>query len=541
MIKNKRIFSFSLLFTLLLGIIWTPLSVNADEASSATNGEFRVGMEAGYAPFNWTQTTDANGAVAIPGDHSYAGGYDVQIAKRVAEGLNKRLVIVKTKWDGLAPALQSGKIDAVIAGMSPTPERKKEIDFSDPYYESNLVIVTRKDSKYADAKSIKDFSGAKITAQLNTFHYTVIDQIPDVQKQQAQADFGAMRTALASGVIDGYVSERPEGVTAASVNPDIKMVEFSEENGFQTDPADTTIAIGLRKEDPHLDKINEILAGISQEERTKIMDQAITDQPAAENTGDENQSKPGVLTDFKNILNQYGVLFLRGTGTTLLLALVGTVVGTLIGLLIGVIRTVPESENKGKYVFQKIINWLLSAYIEIFRSTPMMVQAMVIYYGIALVFSIDLNRTAAALFIVSINTGAYMSEIVRGGIFSVDKGQFEAAQAIGMTHSQTMTKIILPQVIRNIMPATGNEFVINIKDTSVLSVISVSDLFFQGNSAAGANYQFFQTFSIICVIYFILTFTITRILRWVEKRIDGPDAYIPVEEAEQAVIVGEDK
>ncbi|MHC5216756.1 ABC transporter permease subunit [Enterococcus sp. LJL128] len=536
---NKKSISFGFLFTLLLGLFFTPLTVKAE--SSTANGEFRVGMEAGYAPFNWTQTTDANGAVAIPSDHSYAGGYDVQIAKKVAEGLNKRLVIVKTKWDGLAPALQSGKIDAVIAGMSPTPERKKEIDFSDPYYESNLVIVTRKDSKYANAKSLTDFSGAKVTAQLNTFHYTVIDQIPDVQKQQAQADFGAMRTALASGVIDGYVSERPEGVTAESVNPDIKMVEFSEGNGFNTDPADTTIAIGLRKGDPNREKINAILADISPEERTKIMDDAIVDQPAAEGSTDEEQTKPGLISDFKNIISQYGTLFLRGTGTTLLLASIGTIVGTLIGLLIGVIRTIPTAEKKGKRAFQKIFNWLLSAYIEIFRSTPMMVQAMVIYYGIALAFGIDLNRTVAALFIVSINTGAYMSEIVRGGIFSVDKGQFEAAQAIGMTHGQTMTKIVLPQVIRNIMPATGNEFVINIKDTSVLSVISVSDLFFQANSAAGTNYQFFQTFSIVCVIYFVLTFTVTRILRWLENRIDGPSAYIPVEEAEQSVAIGEDK
>lgn len=535
---NRRFLSFSLFVTLLVGLFCTPLT---SQAEGNTNGEFRVGMEAGYAPFNWTQTTDANGAVPIPGDHSYAGGYDVQIAKKIAAGLNKNLVIVKTKWDGLAPALQSGKIDAVIAGMSPTPERKKEIDFSDAYYESNLVIVTRKDSQYANATSIDDFKGAKITGQLNTFHYSVIDQIPDVQKQQAQADFGAMRTALASGVIDGYVSERPEGVTAETVNPDIKMVEFSEENGFQTDPADTTIAVGVRKGDPNLDRINAILADISPEERTEIMDKAIVDQPAAEGSDNESEAKTGVLNDFKNILDQYGVLFLRGTGTTLLLALVGTIIGTVIGLLIGVIRTIPESESKGKRVFQKVINWLLSAYIEIFRSTPMMVQAMVIYYGIALAFSIDLNRMAAAFFIVSINTGAYMSEIVRGGIFSVDKGQFEAAQAIGMTHSQTMTKVVLPQVIRNIMPATGNEFVINIKDTSVLSVISVSDLFFQGNSAAGANYQFFQTFSIICVIYFVLTFTITRILRWVEKRMDGPSAYIPVEETTQAVATGEDK
>ncbi|WP_334196257.1 amino acid ABC transporter permease, partial [Muricomes intestini] len=166
--------------------------------------------------------------------------------------------------------------------------------------------------------------------------------------------------------------------------------------------------------------------------------------------------------------------------------------------------------------------------VEVFRGTPMIVQSAVIYYGTALLFGFDLNRTAAALFIVSINTGAYMSEIVRGGIFAVDTGQFEAAQAIGMPHGQTMRKVVVPQVLRNILPATGNEFVINIKDTSVLSIISVTELFFQGKSAAGANYMFFQTYFIICVIYFVLTFSVTRILRLVEKKLDGPQDYVPI-------------
>ena len=150
----------------------------------------------------------------------------------------------------------------------------------------------------------------------------------------------------------------------------------------------------------------------------------------------------------------------------------------------------------------------------------MIVQAMVIYYGTAQAFGVSLDRTLAAIFIVSINTGAYMSEIVRGGIFAVDKGQFEAATALGMTHGQTMRKIVLPQVIRNILPATGNEFVINIKDTSVLNVISVVELYFSGNTVATQTYQYFQTFFIIAVIYFILTFTVTRILRFVERKMD---------------------
>lgn len=221
-------------------------------------------------------------------------------------------------------------------------------------------------------------------------------------------------------------------------------------------------------------------------------------------------------------------MFLRGAGMTLLVSMVGTVIGFLIGLIVGVIRTIPKPERGIKKVLLLILNGILSIYIEIFRGTPMIVQAMVIFYGSALAFGWPMNeiRIYAAIFIVSINTGAYMSEIIRGGIVSIDKGQYEAAQAIGMTHFQTMTNVILPQAIRNILPATGNEFVINIKDTSVLNVIAVTELFFQTKTVAGNNFRYFESFFVACVLYFIMTFTVTRILRFIEKKLDGPENYI---------------
>lgn len=252
---------------------------NGSDSGSSEDNTFKVGLEAGYAPFNWTQNDDSNGGVKIEGSAEYAGGYDVEIAKKVAEGLGKELVIVKTEWDGLVPALTSGKIDAIIAGMSPTAERKETIDFSDNYYKSNLVMVVKKGSKYEGATSIQDFKGAKITAQLNTFHYNVIDQIEGVNKKTAMDNFPAMRVALESGIIDGYVSERPEGVSASTANENYVMVEF--EDGFETSEDDTAIAVGLKKDSDLTEKINEILAGISEEERTSIMDSAIQNQPAA--------------------------------------------------------------------------------------------------------------------------------------------------------------------------------------------------------------------------------------------------------------------
>lgn len=252
---------------------------DTDNGTSQEMEEFRVGMECGYAPFNWTQLGDANGGVAIDGASEYAGGYDVEIAKKIADGLGKKLVIVKTEWDGLLPALTSGKIDAIIAGMSPTAERKETIDFTDNYYKSNLVMVVKKGGPYENATSIQDFKGAKITAQLSTFHYTVIDQIEGVKKETAMDNFPSMRVALESGIIDGYVSERPEGVSASSANENFAMVEFKD--GFETSDDDTAIAVGLKKGSDFTAKINEILAGISEDDRTSIMDTAIKNQPAA--------------------------------------------------------------------------------------------------------------------------------------------------------------------------------------------------------------------------------------------------------------------
>lgn len=225
---------------------------------------------------------------------------------------------------------------------------------------------------------------------------------------------------------------------------------------------------------------------------------------------------------------KYGVFFLQGAGTTLFIALISTIMGFLIGLAIAVVRTTPTDEHDSplRKAFYKVVQAIFVAYIEIFRGTPMIVQAMVIYYGSAELWGLDMSAIVAALFIVSINTGAYMAEIARGGIISVDKGQYEAASSIGMTHRQIMTSVILPQAIRNILPSIGNEFVVNIKDTSVLNVISVTELFFMSKSAAGTYMRYFEVFFITSVIYFVLTFTVTRILLIVEKKMDGPDTFV---------------
>ena len=227
------------------------------------------------------------------------------------------------------------------------------------------------------------------------------------------------------------------------------------------------------------------------------------------------------------LLQQYGGSFLKGAGVTMVIALVGTFIGCLIGFVAGIIQTIPveKKDSVVKRGILWIVKFILNVYVEVFRGTPMMAQAMFIYFGSAAVFNINMSMWFAAFFIVSINTGAYMAETMRGGILSIDEGQTEGAKAIGMTHVQTMLYVILPQAIRNIMPQIGNNLIINIKDTCVLSIIGIVELFYTTKGVAGAFYTYFEAFTIAMVIYFILTFTCSRILRFWEGKLDGPDSY----------------
>ncbi len=429
--------------------------------SSVSGGVLKVGMECAYEPYNWTQDDDRNGALPIANlKGKYANGYDVQIAAMVAASMNMTIEIYQYEWESLIPAVNSAALDAIVAGMSPTEERKKEIDFTTPYYRSTLVVVTREGSVIADAKSLSeiDREGVKIAGQPGTFHLSALQsQTSRLTAIDSLATFVDMRMALEAGTIDGYVAERP---TANAVC-----------NAKQNDDEGFFVSVG-------------------------------------------------------NILKTYWKDFLKGVGYTVSIALISTVAGLLIGLIIGVVRTIPRSKKKWVAVIQKIADVILSVYIEVFRGTPMMVQAMVIYWGYAFATGGNtLNLFLSALIIVSINTGAYIAEIVRGGIISIDKGQFEGARALGMGHVATMVHVILPQVIRNILPAVSNEFVINIKDTSVLNVIGVTELYFFTNVIVKQTYKNFPIYFICCVIYFIMTFTITRLLRLVEKALAGKDNY----------------
>ena len=237
-----------------------------------------------------------------------------------------------------------------------------------------------------------------------------------------------------------------------------------------------------------------------------------------------------LFADILKLWGKYGGSYLTGMRNTLILALIGTVIGCVIGFVCGVLNTIPYTQRDPlpKRVILKLVRIIVRVYVEVFRGTPMVLQAVFIYYGLpyftdnAVKFT---NIWLAAMIVVSINTGAYMAESVRGGIISIDPGQTEGAKAIGMTHVQTMVNVILPQALRNIMPQIGNNFIINVKDTSVMFIIGFPDFFAAHRAAVGASYLYFPSATVEMVGYLTMTLLASFLLRWVEKRLDGSSDY----------------
>ncbi len=251
-------------------------------SKSGTSSEkvLRVGMECGYAPFNWTQTNDSNGAVKIKGSDEYAYGYDVIMAKKIADKIGYKLEVNKMEWDGLVPGISSGKIDASIAGQSITAERLQSVDFSDVYYKASIVAITKKGTPYENAKSIEDLKGAVCTSQLNTVWYDMLKQIPEADIKPAIDTVPALMVALDSGKANVIVTDKPTAMAAAYSNPNLVVLNFEGDKAFKASDEDVNMGIAVKKGNKELtDKINKALSEITEKERNEMMDEAIKDQP----------------------------------------------------------------------------------------------------------------------------------------------------------------------------------------------------------------------------------------------------------------------
>jgi len=277
----KKFFAYLLLLAMVFSLAacgGKTEETDSDMAAIKASGVLRIGMECDYAPFNWMVTEPTETSEKIQGG-GYADGYDVYFSRKIAEELGVEVEIVKLEWSGLTLALESGTIDLIIAGMSPTEERKQTVDFTNAYYTGKKVIVVRNDSKYLNAKSLEDFIGATLSAQLNSLHYDLIDQVPGAIKGMPYENSPAKILAVQTGVLDGFIEDIDVAKAVVESNPDLTYVVFDEGKGFVVEESKITNAIGCRKGSDMVEFINGILDTVSTEEREALMEKARKSQP----------------------------------------------------------------------------------------------------------------------------------------------------------------------------------------------------------------------------------------------------------------------
>ncbi|EOB8193857.1 TPA: ABC transporter permease subunit [Staphylococcus aureus] len=479
-------------FILVLGLLISSAMVYINPAAYAEQdqkwekikerGELRVGLSADYAPMEFEHT--------VNGKTEYAG-VDIDLAKKIAKDNNLKLKIVNMSFDSLLGALKTGKIDIIISGMTSTPERKKQVDFSDSYMMTKNIMLVKKD-KVNDYKDIKDFNNKKVGAQKGTEQ----EKIAQIEIENASitslSRLPDVILALKSGKVEGVVVEKPVAEAYLKQNPKlgISNVKFNEEE------KDTVIAVP--KDSPKL--LSQINKTIKEVKDKGLIDKYMTNAANA-------------MNDDSGFISKYGSFFLKGIKITILISLIGVALGSILGAFVALMKLSKI----------KIISWIASIYIEILRGTPMLVQVFIVFFGITAALGLDISALVCGTIALVINSSAYIAEIIRAGINAVDKGQMEAARSLGLNYRQTMKSVIMPQAIKNILPALGNEFVTLIKESSIVSTIGVGEIMFNAQVVQGISFDPFTPLLVAAALYFVLTFVLTRIMNMIEGRLNASD------------------
>ncbi|EGQ1462563.1 ABC transporter substrate-binding protein/permease [Staphylococcus aureus] len=445
-------------------------------------GELRVGLSADYAPMEFEHT--------VNGKTEYAG-VDIDLAKKIAKDNNLKLKIVNMSFDSLLGALKTGKIDIIISGMTSTPERKKQVDFSDSYMMTKNIMLVKKD-KVNEYKDIKDFNNKKVGAQKGTEQEKIAQTEIENASITSLSRLPDVILALKSGKVEGAVVEKPVAEAYLKQNPKlgISNVKFNEEE------KDTVIAVP--KDSPKL--LSQINKTIKEVKDKGLIDKYMTNAANA-------------MNDDSGFISKYGSFFLKGIKITILISLIGVALGSILGAFVALMKLSKI----------KIISWIASIYIEILRGTPMLVQVFIVFFGITAALGLDISAFVCGTIALVINSSAYIAEIIRAGINAVDKGQMEAARSLGLNYRQTMKSVIMPQAIKNILPALGNEFVTLIKESSIVSTIGVGEIMFNAQVVQGISFDPFTPLLVAAALYFVLTFVLTRIMNMIEGRLNASD------------------
>ncbi len=346
-----------ILLVMAMIMAFAPICLSATETyNQIEDGTFTIGTDCAYAPYAFTTTEEnaSSTAVQITDSKAYCDGYDVMIAKTIADKLGVDLEVKVISFDGLIPALNSGQIDAIVAGMSATDERKEEIDFSNNYYDDNLVmsIVTSTDSDYANASALNDFKDANISSQLGTFHGELLKYVPGVNEVAPMESVDSLMQATKAGTIDGYITEEEAAIAQADSNPDLTYINL---NGMEIPPEFTGVALGIKKgSDEFVAEINAILNDINNEQKAAMM------KEAADKSNGEYVEPKGFLASSYSLFTSNKELYISGIEITLILALLGTLFGTLIGFLIVGLR-IQKVHYKDKRYIKILKKWQISS------------------------------------------------------------------------------------------------------------------------------------------------------------------------------------
>ncbi|MDF7636802.1 ABC transporter substrate-binding protein/permease [Leuconostocaceae bacterium ESL0958] len=491
--KSSQLMKGLLMALLVLPMLLSALTASRQSAQAADNtdpvvsriqkkGKLTVGLSADYAPYEFHQ--QVNG-------HDKIVGFDVSLAKAVADELGVKLVVQDMGFDALLGALKTGKVDMIASGMTATPEREEQVAFSNVYLRSPQVMIVNKDkaSQY-QSEGLSAFSGKKIGAQTQTTQEEVAHTVPGASVVALQK-YPNLISQLTQGLIQGVVAEKTIAQAYTEQNKKLAMIEPH----YQTD-ATGAAAVALPKDAPVLkEKTNAVIDRV-----TKNGDFAAWQKKA---------NKQMFAGQHQSYLQKYGQYFLQGTGITLALAVVGVLIGTSLGTVVALLKL------SSHFLLKAIGN----IYVEYVRGTPLLVQAFMVFFGTQ-ALGLHFSAFVAGSLAMGLNSAAYVAEIIRSGIDSVDQGQMEAARSLGFKHSQSMRLVVLPQAVRTILPALGNEFVSVIKEGSVISVIGVGELMYETGVVQGASFEPFMPLFITSMIYFILTFTISRLLGFAERRMN---------------------
>ncbi|ARJ50120.1 ABC transporter permease subunit [Staphylococcus lutrae] len=478
----------SMLFIVLLLFTGLPMTKKAEAASKdqweviKERGELKVGLSADYAPMEFEHT--------VNGEREYAG-IDIEIAKKIAKDNGVKLKIVNMSFDSLLGALKTGKIDIIISGMTPTDERKKEVDFSDNYMTVGQTAVVRKKDK-DKYKTLKDLANHRIGVQKQTTQEELAKKEIEGADIQSLTRLPEVILALKSNKVDAIVMDSAVGKAYLAQNEDLTFSDATFAD------SDKPTAIAVPKDSPELlSRINKTIAEVNDKNLIKDYEKIAYD----------------AMNDDGNFFTKYGTFFITGLKSTILISIIGVVLGAVLGAMIALMK------------ISKILplKWLASAYIEFLRGTPLLVQVFLVFFGTTAVLGLDISAFICGAIALVINSSAYIAEIIRAGINAVDKGQMEAARSLGLGYGQTMKSVIMPQAIKNILPALGNEFVTVIKESSIVSVIGVSEIMFNAQVVQGVSFDPFTPLLIAAVLYFILTFTLSRLMSFIEGRMRVSD------------------